>query len=128
MADEFQRDAEFRRGGSPGELLPFLARDFGPMNSLCERAEMFQDRIYGRTGRCSSISTCRLKRRLLLTFLRLGRGESRGGARLNGIPVGRCSTSGRRQAKSSPVPANRIALALVGFTLLVLQARLSFDG
>ena len=34
---------------NPGELLPFLARDFGPMNALCERAEMFEDKIYGRT-------------------------------------------------------------------------------
>src|SRR4051812_37820153 len=31
------------------ELLPLLARDFGPMNLICERAEMFEDRIQART-------------------------------------------------------------------------------
>jgi hypothetical protein len=35
----------------PLEILGFLKKDFGPMNLLCERAEMFEDRIYGRTKR-----------------------------------------------------------------------------
>lgn len=31
------------------ELLAFLSRDFAPMNLVCERAEMFEDRIEQRT-------------------------------------------------------------------------------
>ncbi len=30
------------------ELLDFLRAGFGPMNSLCERAGMFEDRIHAR--------------------------------------------------------------------------------
>jgi hypothetical protein len=30
-------------------LLSFLKRDFLPMNMLCERAEMFEDRIFNRS-------------------------------------------------------------------------------
>jgi len=33
----------------PLELLHFLSDDFGPMNSLCERAEMFERLIHDRT-------------------------------------------------------------------------------
>lgn len=33
----------------PIELLQFLSRDFGPMNVMSERAEMFEDHIYDRT-------------------------------------------------------------------------------
>lgn len=33
----------------PLDLLKFLKRDFMPMNLLCERAGMFEDRIYDRT-------------------------------------------------------------------------------
>ena len=33
----------------PLDLLNFLKRDFMPMNLMCERAGMFEDRIYGRT-------------------------------------------------------------------------------
>jgi hypothetical protein len=33
----------------PIKLLQFLSRDFGPMNAMCERAKMFEDRIYDRT-------------------------------------------------------------------------------
>lgn len=33
----------------PLDLVEFLKRDIGPMNLMCERAEMFEDRIYGRT-------------------------------------------------------------------------------
>jgi hypothetical protein len=33
----------------PMELLRFLSRDFPPMNLMCERAQIFEDRIYGRT-------------------------------------------------------------------------------
>lgn len=32
-----------------GEFLAFLSRDFAPMNLVCERAEMFEDRIEQRT-------------------------------------------------------------------------------
>jgi hypothetical protein len=35
----------------PLEILGFLKKDFGPMNLLCDQAEMFEDRIYGRTKR-----------------------------------------------------------------------------
>ena len=31
------------------ELLHFLSRDFGPMNAICDRAQMFERGIYGRT-------------------------------------------------------------------------------
>jgi hypothetical protein len=31
------------------ELLEFLRSDFPPMNFMCERAEMFEDRIFERT-------------------------------------------------------------------------------
>ena len=31
------------------DLLRFVARDFVPMNEMCDRAEMFEERIYGRT-------------------------------------------------------------------------------
>ena len=34
---------------APVELLSFLSRDFGPMNTMCERAEMFENLIYERT-------------------------------------------------------------------------------
>jgi hypothetical protein len=33
----------------PLELLKFLKRDFLPMNLMCERAGMFEDRIFDRT-------------------------------------------------------------------------------
>ena len=33
----------------PLEILGFLKRDFPPMNEMCERAEMFEERIYDRT-------------------------------------------------------------------------------
>lgn len=33
----------------PLDLLKFLERDFTPMNLMCERAEMFERGIYGRT-------------------------------------------------------------------------------
>lgn len=33
----------------PLEILNFLKKDFMPMNLMCERAEMFEERIYGRT-------------------------------------------------------------------------------
>jgi hypothetical protein len=33
----------------PLELLNFLKRDFLPMNLMCERAGMFEDRIFDRT-------------------------------------------------------------------------------
>src|ERR1017187_1398584 len=33
----------------PMEILNFLKRDFVAMNLMCERAEMFEERIYGRT-------------------------------------------------------------------------------
>lgn len=33
----------------PLELLRFIGNDFGPMNLMCERAEMFESGIYGRT-------------------------------------------------------------------------------
>ena len=33
----------------PLDLINFLKQDFGPMNEMCERAEMFEARIYGRT-------------------------------------------------------------------------------
>jgi hypothetical protein len=33
----------------PLEILGFLKRDFAPMNEMCERAEMFEERIYDRT-------------------------------------------------------------------------------
>ena len=33
----------------PLELLNFLKRDFMPMNLMCERAGMFEERIYDRT-------------------------------------------------------------------------------
>src|SRR5687767_14872612 len=32
-----------------GELLAFLSRDFAPMNLVCDRADMFEDRIEQRT-------------------------------------------------------------------------------
>ena len=35
----------------PLQLLEFLNRDFLPMNEMCERAEMFEERIYDRTER-----------------------------------------------------------------------------
>ena len=31
------------------ELLQFISADFGPMNAICERGGMFEDRIYDRT-------------------------------------------------------------------------------
>jgi hypothetical protein len=31
------------------ELLQFISADFGPMNVMCERSGMFEDRIYDRT-------------------------------------------------------------------------------
>ena len=31
------------------ELLQFISADFGPMNVMCERGGMFEDRIYDRT-------------------------------------------------------------------------------
>jgi hypothetical protein len=34
---------------NPLDLLNFLKRDFLPMNLMCERAGMFEDRIYDRT-------------------------------------------------------------------------------
>lgn len=34
---------------APLDLLNFLKRDFIPMNLMCERAEMFEDRSYDRT-------------------------------------------------------------------------------
>jgi len=34
---------------NPLDLLDFLQRDFGPMNTLCDRAEMFERLIYDRT-------------------------------------------------------------------------------
>ena len=33
----------------PLELLHFIGRDFVPMNLICERAQMFEERIYART-------------------------------------------------------------------------------
>lgn len=33
----------------PLDLLGFLKRDFAPMNMMCERARMFEERIYART-------------------------------------------------------------------------------
>jgi hypothetical protein len=33
----------------PKEILGFLQRDLVPMNELCERAEMFEERIYDRS-------------------------------------------------------------------------------
>lgn len=33
----------------PVDLLRFIKRDFVPMNLMCERAEMFEERIYGRS-------------------------------------------------------------------------------
>lgn len=33
----------------PATILSFLKTDFLPMNLMCERAEMFEDRIYDRT-------------------------------------------------------------------------------
>ena len=33
----------------PLDLLNFIKRDFMPMNLMCERAGMFEERIYGRT-------------------------------------------------------------------------------
>ena len=30
----------------PLEILSFLKKDFGPMNPLCDRAEMLEDRAY----------------------------------------------------------------------------------
>ena len=33
----------------PFDLLNLLKRDFAPMNLMCERAGMFEDRIYDRT-------------------------------------------------------------------------------
>jgi hypothetical protein len=33
----------------PADLLGFLKRDLPPMNMICERAGMFEDRIYDRT-------------------------------------------------------------------------------
>jgi hypothetical protein len=35
----------------PLEILNYLKLDFPPMNQMCDRAEMFEDRIYGRTKR-----------------------------------------------------------------------------
>ena len=35
----------------PLEVLSFVKKDFEPMNLLCDRAEMFEDRIYGRSKR-----------------------------------------------------------------------------
>ncbi|MEY2429823.1 MAG: hypothetical protein QOJ40_2708 [Verrucomicrobiota bacterium] len=32
----------------PIEILSFVKNDLGPMNSICERAEMFEEWIYGR--------------------------------------------------------------------------------
>jgi hypothetical protein len=32
----------------PMELVQFISRDFPPMNLMCERAEMFEERIYER--------------------------------------------------------------------------------
>jgi hypothetical protein len=33
----------------PLEMLDFIRRDFVPMNAMCERAGMFEDRIEQRT-------------------------------------------------------------------------------
>jgi hypothetical protein len=33
----------------PVELLQFISRDFGPMNAMCEQAQMFELGIYGRS-------------------------------------------------------------------------------
>jgi hypothetical protein len=33
----------------PLDLLNFIKRDFMPMNAMCDRAEMFEERIYSRT-------------------------------------------------------------------------------
>jgi hypothetical protein len=33
----------------PLDLLSFLKRDLMPMNMICERAAMYEDRIYART-------------------------------------------------------------------------------
>jgi len=33
----------------PLDILNFLKKDFVAMNAICERAEMFEERIYGRT-------------------------------------------------------------------------------
>ena len=34
---------------NPLELLQFIGKDFGPMNAMCDRAEMSERLIYGRT-------------------------------------------------------------------------------
>ena len=34
---------------NPLDLLSFLKRDFLPMNLMCERAGLFEDRIFDRT-------------------------------------------------------------------------------
>ncbi len=48
-----QVDGQIKVGVQPDplELLQFLSRDFVPMNELCERAELFEQRIYERTKR-----------------------------------------------------------------------------
>ena len=33
----------------PLDILNFLKKDFVPMNAICERAEMFEERVYGRS-------------------------------------------------------------------------------
>jgi len=33
----------------PLDILNFLKQDFVPMNAICERAEMFEERVYGRS-------------------------------------------------------------------------------
>jgi hypothetical protein len=35
----------------PLDILNFLKRDFVPMNELCDRAEMFEERVYERSKR-----------------------------------------------------------------------------
>lgn len=71
----------------PGELLPFLARDFGPSNALCERAEMFEDRIYKRTREVFEYFDLPFETAQPPDLPRLGRGESRGITSLNNLAV-----------------------------------------
>ena len=44
----------------PVDLLSFIKRDFLPMNEMCDRAEMFEERIYSPRSRTRSAGVHRL--------------------------------------------------------------------
>ena len=46
---QVEGQAEVAVSCEPMDLLSFLKRDFMPMNIICERAAMYEDRIYDRT-------------------------------------------------------------------------------